>query len=1332
MTNPKLPQNGKYLYNIAMREPYHLPDEVVKLPAPPQAPNAPSPINLLTMILPPAIMILGSLATIFLAPGGSKLYALPMMMMSLGFPLANFFGHKSQVKKYKKAMVEREAQYKKTLLQYQGHIDELVNEQRRVLEREFPHLDATLEIGFSKGRNKRLWWRKSNEPDFLRLRCGLGESEPSFKIELPNIAGEQEKLAPLPVQLAQEYISVERMPFLVDLKHIGSLALCASNLVDCLRLARRLLVDLIVHHSPDDVDLYVISDQERAGETWEWLRWTPHVRATEGTYAGHNLLMDKDRINQFLDDLKRIFFERMESVRSHSGNEISFPLPAILVVMDDAGTIRQHPDMVRLASEGYRVGIFVIFLSNDRVPKTCRARLEMDKNKHLYYLETIEALGTGQKKYGAAELVRGRQAAALTRSLAALEVAGTERSNPLPSTVRISEILSEDPFSVESIINNWHQNARESTQLLFPVGQWVDRTGLATYDIDFRPEGMGGKASYHAMMIGTTGSGKSIFMQSMVLAAAHKYSPRQINFMFMDFKAGAAELKKVSDLPHSVGMITDLSPDLADRALQALENELARRKTVFDMAGKITDIWDFNRKFPDRAFPQLLVVIDEFAEGINILPDLVDRLKELGRQGRAFGMYFFLANQEVNSAVDALKANVSWYVLLKVNRPEEMSLIGRNYPVPMGRGHGYVKVKSDVTTIRGAYAGLPVNAGDQDENELGEYAIHEFCLDGQRKPLYRYDPNERTGNRSVHVTELDSLMALIKDASDQLKIPKASPIYLEPLDEFIPLSYVIAQTETHRQFNGSEWVAEKGERNVVPMGYLDNPQRCAQMPFSINFNENGGHLWLIGAPGSGKSAALLNLATAISMTHTPSEAQIYVLDFGTGALSCLGSLPHCGAVIKGHETERMDRLFKFLQETMTDRTERDWRSEGDADIYFVLNNVADFRLQFPDQADELGRFIRSGGSVGIHVILASNRGSELPRTLSGNMPRRIVLQMAEKQEYVDVVGALVPPLSLKTEGRGYLVSDGVCECQVALPDRSLDINREMSSPELARNSSKKASDLQGLAKTISQLGAKMGAAWKDERPRQIIAMQEVLNFEDYAQKMVLELPDRSPFSIPLGVRYDDLSTVWMDLSEELHFWTVIGPRQSGKSDFLVSLFKLSQLHAHHLFKPTYISFKHTPNVLKALKDWEGSPLMDEAEITRACQDFLDRVDQDNDAFNLLFIDDIGTPYANNNQAMIKVLDGLGEKLAQQAHRNFLVVIADLIGNLKGGSAYMSPLLKIFQQSQTGLFLSMDDNDTQYFNIRINLQQKKSLAMMPGRGFFVRKGKADFIQTVLSI
>lgn len=1329
MASSKLPQNGKFLFNIAAREPYHLPDEVVKLPPPPKAPNAPSPVNILTMVIPPAIMIIGSLITFFATrdTGRGMIAILPMMMMGLGYPLANLFGNKSQVKKYKKALIAREEKYHKTLKEYEDHIEDLMVDQRRIMEREFPDMRTTIDIGLSKGKNKRLWWRKPSEQDFLRLRCGTGDSDLSFTIEPTTTFADEDNLIGLSQQLAQKYLKVDEVPFLVDLKHVGSIAINAANIVLGIRLIRRLLADLIVHHSPDDVDLYIVSDQERAGETWEWLRWVPHVHALDVNYEGRNLLMDKDRINAFLDNLKRIFFERYETIRGKSSTDTSIPLPAIVVIMDDVGSIRQHPDMVRIAAEGYQCGIYVIFMSNERVPRTCRARIDIESERRISYLETIEALGTGQKKNGRPELMRGRDARCLTRALAGLEVAGAERNNSLPTTVRITDILMGDPFSMDSIIHNWQEHKRESAQVLLPVGQWVDRTGLATYEIDFRPENLGGKGAYHAMMIGTTGSGKSIFMQSMVLAAAHKYSPRQLNFMFMDFKAGAAELKKVSDLPHSVGMITDLGPALAERALQALENELSRRKLEFDAAGKITDIWDYNRRFPDRAFPQLLVVIDEFAEGINILPNLVDRLKELGRQGRAFGMYFFLANQEVNSAVEALKANVSWYVLLKVNRAEEMNLIGRNYPVPSGRGHGYIKVKSDVTTVRGAYAGLPANAGDQAENEVGEYTISEFTLDGQHRSLYRYDPKENHSGKEVFVTELDSLMTLIKAASEQLKIPRAAPIYLQPLDEFIPLSSVIQNTEIHRLFTGTEWQVSKAERNIIPAGFIDNPERCLQMPFSINFNDSGGHLWIIGAPGSGKNATILSLLTSLSYTHMPAETQFYILDFGTGALSSLTSLPHCGAVIKAHESERIDRLFRYLQDELSSRAERDWRLEGAPDIYFVINNIADFRVQYPDQADELGRFIRSGGAVGIHLILTSNRGSELPRTLSGNMPRRIVLQMAEQQEYVDVIGKKAAPLSARTEGRGYYVFEEVSECQIAFPDKNLIPNRELTILETSKKPIKKQADTQVLAKTVNQLGIKMLNIWKEDLPRQINAMKEILLIDDFTEIVKTDLTFKSSFTLPIGINYDSLAPTWLDLTEELPFWTVLGPRQSGKSNFLASLLELAYLRADSLWKVTYVSFKRNPFIEKNLKQWENDLITDQDVIVTACEEFTERVSQPSEQFSLLLLDDIGSPYASNNQTITKALDTMGDRLSRLPHGRFLVVLADLVSNLKGGAAYTSPLLKVFQQNQTGIFLSTDDNDMQYFNMRVSLQQKKSLNLMPGRGFFVRKGKFEFTQ-----
>jgi S-DNA-T family DNA segregation ATPase FtsK/SpoIIIE len=257
------------------------------------------------------------------------------------------------------------------------------------------------------------------------------------------------------------------------------------------------------------------------------------------------------------------------------------------------------------------------------------------------------------------------------------------------------------------------------------------------------------------------------------------------------------------------------------------------------------------------------------------------------------------------------------------------------------------------------------------------------------------------------------------------------------MPEAIPLSQVIQESEFFSLFNGQEWIKGRGERNIVPTGLLDNPSRCQQCPFSINFNESGGSFWIVGSPGSGKSLTLMTIATSLAMTHSPETAQIYVLEFGTGALSCLEAFPHTGAVIKPNESERIDRLFSFLGEEIKNRTEIDWRNGGLPDIYLFINNIDDFRQQYPDQSDELGRFIRFGGSVGIHVIISSNRGSELPRTLGGNIPSRIVLQLAEKQDYTDVLSTIVPPLSLKTECRGFYLSDQMAECQIAYPNLAL-------------------------------------------------------------------------------------------------------------------------------------------------------------------------------------------------------------------------------------------------------------------------------------------------------
>jgi DNA segregation ATPase FtsK/SpoIIIE, S-DNA-T family len=78
---------------------------------------------------------------------------------------------------------------------------------------------------------------------------------------------------------------------------------------------------------------------------------------------------------------------------------------------------------------------------------------------------------------------------------------------------------------------------------------------------------------------GTTGAGKSEFLQTLVVSLALANRPTAINFVFIDYKGGSA-FADCEYLPHTVGMVTNLDGHLTERALVSLDAELKRREQV--------------------------------------------------------------------------------------------------------------------------------------------------------------------------------------------------------------------------------------------------------------------------------------------------------------------------------------------------------------------------------------------------------------------------------------------------------------------------------------------------------------------------------------------------------------------------------------------------------------------------------------------------------------------------------------------------------------------------------------------------------------------------------
>ena len=171
----------------------------------------------------------------------------------------------------------------------------------------------------------------------------------------------------------------------------------------------------------------------------------------------------------------------------------------------------------------------------------------------------------------------------------------------------------------------------------------------------------------HVLVGGTTGSGKSEFLRTLVTSLAIASPPEEVTFVLVDFKGGAA-FGPCAGLPHVVGLVTDLDDHLVSRALASLRAELRRRERLLAAVGA-NDLEAYHRvrAADSEPVPRLVVVVDELRALVEELPEFVTGLVRLAALGRSLGVHLVLATQRPSGAVSAeVQANVSLRIAFRV------------------------------------------------------------------------------------------------------------------------------------------------------------------------------------------------------------------------------------------------------------------------------------------------------------------------------------------------------------------------------------------------------------------------------------------------------------------------------------------------------------------------------------------------------------------------------------------------------------------------------------------------------------------------------------------
>ncbi len=173
---------------------------------------------------------------------------------------------------------------------------------------------------------------------------------------------------------------------------------------------------------------------------------------------------------------------------------------------------------------------------------------------------------------------------------------------------------------------------------------------------------LGKGTSQHVLIAGKTGSGKSTMLHALIVNAALRYSPDDIELYLIDFKKGVEfKVYAAMELPHAKVIAVESEREFGLSVLQRLDLELKRRGDLYREVG-VQDVKGFRDARPDIPLPRILFIVDEFQEFFveddKISQEVSLLLDRMVRQGRAFGIHVTLGSQTLGGAYSLARATL--------------------------------------------------------------------------------------------------------------------------------------------------------------------------------------------------------------------------------------------------------------------------------------------------------------------------------------------------------------------------------------------------------------------------------------------------------------------------------------------------------------------------------------------------------------------------------------------------------------------------------------------------------------------------------------------------
>ena len=1051
-----------------------LPEELplLEAPEPPRAAAGNRAFSIVAILAP--LMMGGVLILVYRNPR----FAL-FMLLSPVLVIGNYFSSRRRATKERKT---RSREFRAALVAFDQALRAAAVAEVADREERLPDIAETLRRATAPSTS--LWQRRPDHGDFLRLRAGTGHVPWAPPIDVPR-SGLDEEVD----QLVGSHAVLADAAVEVDLAHGGVIGLVGDR-DGGLALARSLVCQAAVHHGPADLAVTVLASADHADD-WDWAKWLPHARHADGATR---LLAGDRRVSDALlaEVMAAAAEDKASGNRLLSGSATTAPGRTRLLVVDDVSLLegRRAPARLVLRGAAGPVAGIVLAPTEDQLPAMCTVVVHVRSSLGEADLRRPQdRVRVDGFVIGGVDDTTARAAArALARfEDSELEIAGSG----LPSLVRLLPLLGMDEIDAAAVTRAWAEGLPDP-----PPNTPIGRGESGVVHLDLVRDGP------HALVGGTTGSGKSELLRSLVAGMAARVDPDHLVFVLVDYKGGSA-FDQCSRLPHVVGLVTDLDEHLGERALKSLEAELTHRERVLREAGA-QDLAAYLRAGAGSGpLPRLVVVIDEFATLASELPDFLGALVGIAQRGRSLGVHLILATQRPSGAVNAtIKANTNLRIALRVQDAGDSSdIIDRKDAASIGRaspGRAYLRRgPNDVELVQTA-----LSTASEPRQRATAVRLAPFRF-GPRP-----SPSPLASEAGTGRSDLARLVDAVTAAFERRGMPPPRRPWLEMLADRIELADVV-----------------DGEvaPGTVPFAVGDDPEHQRQV--AVGWSPAEGHLALFGMVGSGTTTALLAVARSLLHLDEGWRWHLYAVDFGAGHLAPLAAHPQVGAVIPAADREAQLRLIRHLRRELGRRRALSAAERAEEPrIVVLVDGIGAFLaehegIESTETAEAFRRVFSDGPEVGILFVVAGERPGALPVRMGALVSQKVLFRLAEPSDY-SAIGIRPNRLPTFVPGRAIHAATKLV-VQVGHPG-----------------------DLSGIAPDDD------GALSAPAVPIRTLPL--TVAFDDLAGGAKLE---SSPIELTLGIADDDLGPAVLALHANDHV-LVAGPPRSGTTSTLALIASL--------------------------------------------------------------------------------------------------------------------------------------------------------------------------------